>query len=187
VLPFAINTVRKRDVSDQPTNYHILQCSTARLHYCTMDDYPAADPIPDPDRVSFQHHELIEFLTDNSEMRKAAKNSLQQGLFAGGGAVAGGILLGPIGGLVGGVVGSIMGFFHTDDYDGALQQIIKLEGVRKDMLLQAVSKVLVTAGATAQSFETAEAFRMALVQFASQRTVREQVWRACINVVESED
>jgi hypothetical protein len=152
-----------------------------------MDDYPASEAIPDPARVDFQHHELIEFLMDNTEMRKAAKHSLKQGLFAGGGAVAGGMLLGPVGGLIGGVAGSLVGFFQSDNYDGAVQQIIQLEGTRKDRIVQEVGKVLMTAGATAKQFETPDAFRAALVQFASQRNVRDQVWRACQQVVESED
>jgi hypothetical protein len=152
-----------------------------------MDDYPASEAIPDPARVDFQHHELIEFLMDNTEMKKAAKHSLKQGLFAGGGAVAGGMLLGPVGGLIGGVAGSLVGFFQSDNYDGAVQQIIQLEGARKDRIVQEVGKVLMTAGATAKQFETADAFRAALVQFASQRNVRDQVWKVCQQVVESED
>lgn len=152
-----------------------------------MDDYPASEAIPDPARVDFQHHELIEFLMDNTEMKKAAKHSLKQGLFAGGGAVAGGMLLGPLGGLIGGVAGSLVGFFQSDNYDGAVQQIIQLEGTRKDRIVQEVGKVLMTAGATAKHFETADAFRAALVQFASQRNVRDRVWQVCQQVVESED
>jgi hypothetical protein len=92
-----------------------------------------------------------------------------------------------LGGLIGGVAGSLMGFLQSDNYDGALTQIIQLEGARKDRIVQEVGKVLMTAGATAKQFETADAFRAALVQFASQRNVREQVWNACVQVVESED
>ena len=146
-----------------------------------MDDYPAADDIPDLDT---QHHELIEFLTNNHEMRKAAKHSLQQGLFAGAGAVAGGFLLGPIGGLVEGIAGSIVGFSRAEDYDGAIHQILKLETSRKSQLVSEVHQVLRTAGA--QQLNSAEAFKEALVQFASQRAVRDQVWRACLDSIRDE-
>jgi hypothetical protein len=72
-----------------------------------MDDYPAGDDIPDP--IDYQHDELMGFLADNHDMRETARNSLKQGVWAGGGAVSGGLLLGPVGGLVGGILGSIVG------------------------------------------------------------------------------
>lgn len=40
------------------------------------DQYPAAEPIPD---VAGYHHELMEFLVDNQEMRKTSRGSLKQG------------------------------------------------------------------------------------------------------------
>jgi len=150
-----------------------------------MDDYPAAEDIPNPLSVETQHHELLEFLVDNDQMKDTAKHSLKQGLWAGGGAVAGGMLFGPAGGLVGGIVGSVVGFFQSDDYEGAVQQILVLEDTHKERLVQAVQKVLITAGATARNFESADAFRGALVQFAAQRPVREQVWKACLEAIES--
>jgi hypothetical protein len=151
-----------------------------------MDDYPASDHIPDPDRVEVEYTELMEFLSNNQDMRKAAKGSLQQSLYAGGGAMAGGMLLGPVGGLIGGVTGSLMGFFRADDYDGAVQQILQLEGARKARLVEQVHKVLLNAGASVQQFESAEAFRATLVEFASQRAVRDQVWRTCLESIQDE-
>jgi hypothetical protein len=59
-----------------------------------MDDYPAADPIPD---IGIQHDELIDYLTNSRDMRKTAKSSMKQAMYAGGAALAGGFLLGPIG------------------------------------------------------------------------------------------
>ena len=75
-----------------------------------MDDYPAADPVPDPTATEFQYRELMQFLTESREMRKAATGSVKQGICAAGGAIAGGFMLGPVGGLVGGIGGSIYGF-----------------------------------------------------------------------------
>ena len=148
-----------------------------------MDDYPASEPIPDV--VDSQHRELMDFLTNNPEMRKAAKKSLQQGLFAGGGAVAGGLLLGPIGGLVGGIAGSLVGFLRSTDYDGLLQQIGKVEDSRKAVLVQQVRQVLLDAGATGP-LSSADEFRGALLNLASHGAVRDQVWRACLDSIQNE-
>jgi hypothetical protein len=80
-----------------------------------MDDYPVADPVPDPDiLIDGQHHELINFLTNSRDMRQAARSSLKQAAYAGSGALAGGFLLGPIGGMVGGIAGSIISFVKSD-------------------------------------------------------------------------
>ena len=50
-----------------------------------MDDYPAADPVPEPSRtVDEQFNELVQFLTHSQDMRKTATSSLKQGLIAGG-------------------------------------------------------------------------------------------------------
>lgn len=145
-----------------------------------MDDYPAADPIPNPSMVDSQHAELIDFLTTSREMRQTAKSAVKQSLYAAGGALTGGFLLGPIGGLVGGIAGSIVGFVQSDNYDGALLAISKLEDSRKKVLMQSVTKVLMAAGATAQSFESSSAFRDALVEFVStQPRVREELWNTC--------
>jgi len=144
-----------------------------------MDDYPASDDVPPP-HAEFQYRELMQFLTESGDMRRAAQGSVKQGLCAAGGAIAGGFVLGPVGGLVGGIAGSIYGFLTTSDYDGAVQQILKLEGEQQTALMQDVGGVLRAAGATAQQFESPEAFRATLVDFASQAQVRDQIWRACV-------
>ena len=55
-----------------------------------MDDYPAADPIPDlgdMDDIGIRsyHNDLVEFLTNSKEMRETARSSVKQAAFAGGG------------------------------------------------------------------------------------------------------
>lgn len=149
-----------------------------------MDDYPAADPIPDPS-VEFSFRELMEFLTNNNDMRKTGKQSLKQGLMAGGGAVAGGILFGPAGGLIGGIIGSVAGFLSADDYDGAVQQMTRLNDINKRQLVEQVYGILRKAGASSSNFESPDAFRAALVDFAEQQSVRDQVWRACLSSIDS--
>ena len=67
-----------------------------------------------------RHSVLMEFLTDNTDMKKAAQSGLKQGLVAGGVAFAGSVLLGPVGGLIGGVAGSVAGFLTSDQYDGVV-------------------------------------------------------------------
>ena len=145
-----------------------------------MDNYPAAEAVPDVNATEFQYQELMKFLTDSREMRKAATGSLKQGLCAAGGAVAAGFVLGPVGGLVGGIGGSIYGFLTAESYDGALIQIMALEKAQQGSLMSEVGGVLRSAGASAQQFESAEAFRATLTEFASQGAVRDQIWRACI-------
>ena len=114
-------------------------------------------------------------------MRTAAQGSLKQGLCAAGGAIAGGFVLGPVGGLVGGIGGSIYGFLTADNYDGALVQIMALEKAQQERLMSEVGGVLRAAGASAQQFESPEAFRATLVEFvSSQHQVRDSIWRACL-------
>uniref|UniRef100_A0A7S4SPI3 Uncharacterized protein n=1 Tax=Ditylum brightwellii TaxID=49249 RepID=A0A7S4SPI3_9STRA len=129
------------------------------------------------------HNELMHFLTQSQEMRKTAKGSLKQSLYAASGAFAGSFLLGPVGGLAGGVAGSVVGYLKSDDYDGALLEVVKLEGERRERLMKEVGKVLMSAGATARQLESAEAFRDALASFAEQEAVRDGVWRACLHAV----
>ena len=149
-----------------------------------MDGYgDDDDPIPNMDE---NYETLVEFLTDNPEMKKAAVHSIRQGLMAGGGAVAGGLLMGPVGGLVGGIVGSLVGFFQAPNYEGMVQQIQQLERHRQEHLLRQVRTALITAGATARTMETTADFRDALVQFAGQAPVRDQIWRACVEALEEE-
>lgn len=144
-----------------------------------MDDYPAAEPIPDPSVISFQHQELIDFLTNSRDMRETAKSSFKQAAYAGGAALAGGMLLGPVGGMIGGIAGSIIGFLKADDYDGALLAICKLDNVQKQIMLQRVGQVLMASGATLQQLEAAS-FRDTLVHLASRRSVRDDLWNACV-------
>lgn len=149
-----------------------------------MDDYPAADPIPNPS-VEFSFQELMEFLKNNNDMRKTGKQSLKQGLMAGGAAVAGGVMFGPVGGLLGGIIGSLAGFLSTDDYDGAVQQMMRVSDVNKRQLVEQVYSILKQAGASSSNFDSPEAFQATLVDFASQQSVRDQVWRACLSSIDS--
>lgn len=142
-----------------------------------MDNY---EPVPDLSVIDAQHQDLMNFLTNNSDMRAAAKSSIKQGLYAGGGAVAGGFLLGPVGGLVGGIVGSIAGFFKSEDYDGAVLTLVKLPEPQKRVLMQRVGEVLILAGAGASQIMTGPGFHDALVEFASRRSVRDDLWNACV-------
>lgn len=150
-----------------------------------MDDYAAAEDVPGP-TTEFQYRELMQFLTESGDMRKAAQGSVKQGLCAAGGAIAGGFVLGPVGGLVGGIGGSIYGFLTAGDYDGALVQIMKLESEQQKRLMSDVGGVLRAAGASAQQFESPEAFRDTLAEFASQSGVRDQIWRACIDATKAD-
>lgn len=148
-----------------------------------MDDYPAADPVPDP-AISFQHGELVSFLMTSAEMRNTARSALKQSLWAGGGALGGALLLGPVGGLVGGIMGSFVGFIRADQYDGAVQAIIALDGGRREILMKEVGQVLIAAGATTRHLQSADAFRDALVQYAEQEQVRNALWQACLHSIQ---
>eukprot|EP00980_Cylindrotheca_fusiformis_P007241 scaffold1525_cov142-Cylindrotheca_fusiformis.AAC.41 len=149
-----------------------------------MDDYPAADPIPDPSNTRMQHEELMDFLQNSSDMRKAAKSSMKQALYAGGAALMGGFLLGPIGGMVGGVAGSIVGYFKADNYDGAVMCLNELEPEQKKLLVKRVGQVLVAAGATTSQLSTQTAFRDTLVNLCSSPGVRDDVWNACVQTLQ---
>ena len=130
---------------------------------------------------NIQHTELLIFMTGNEEMKIAAKSSLQQGLWAGGGAIALGGLLGPVGGLIGGIVGSVIGFYKADPYDGAIVSINKLEESRRKRLMEEVSGILIAAGAVANNLSLAGGLATALEEFARQPAIRDQVWKACVN------
>lgn len=146
-----------------------------------IDDIP--DPLPEPNEL---HSELIRFLTESREMRQTAKSALQQGLWAGGGAVAGGLLLGPVGGMVGGITGSIVGYLKSDNYDGLVLQLSKVDTQRQRFLLAEVGQVLMVAGASGSAMRSADAFRDSLVHYASSNHVRDQVWRACMNSLQEQ-
>lgn len=151
-----------------------------------MADANAEDDIPEvPDADTFQHGELIYFLTQSQEMRKTAKSALKQGLYAGGGAFAGAFLGGPVGGLVGGIAGSLIGFFKGDDFDGAVLAISKIEGSRRHALLEEVGKVLMVAGATSQQIASMDSFRSTLLQYVEHDSVRDGIWQACLHSIQS--
>uniref|UniRef100_A0A7S2Y3L1 Uncharacterized protein n=1 Tax=Entomoneis paludosa TaxID=265537 RepID=A0A7S2Y3L1_9STRA len=135
------------------------------------------------------HAELMDFLQESTDMRTAAKNSVKQGLWAGGGAMAGGMLMGPIGGMVGGVAGSLVGYYQSDDYDGVVQQLVKLPAARQSRLVRAVGKVLTDASSSTDNdfFESPQAFRNSLAEFAGRRDVREQIWRLCNEALNRDD
>ena len=133
-----------------------------------------------------QHRELMQFLTNNSQMRETARSALKQAAWAGGGAVAGGLLLGPLGGLVGGIAGSVMGFLQSNPYDGVVQHIGQLPEQHRSTLVKSVGKVLVDAGASPSELTNPEAFRDRLVEFASRGPVRDQIWKVCMEVMDQE-
>lgn len=151
-----------------------------------MDNYDNDDDaIPNMDDNNY-YDTLVEFLTDNDAMRKTAVGSVKQGLMAGGGAVTGGLLLGPVGGLLGGIVGSILGFWQAPDYAGLVHHIADLPESRRNKLLQAVRISLLHAGANTSSFGSPQLFKQTLLQFAGQRQVRDQIWKACVDALEDD-
>lgn len=146
-----------------------------------MDDYPGAEPIPEPaGDIDARYSTLMEFLTESNDMRNVAKNSFKQALWSGAGAMGGGLMFGAVGGLVGGIAGSVIGFMKTPSYDGALVHLCGLPEEEKRALLTRVGQVLITAGAAAQTMNTEAALRNALLSYAAQRSVREGLWNACL-------
>ena len=153
-----------------------------------MDDYPAADPIPDPvgeESFDARYTTLMEFLSTSRPMRETATSSFKQSLWVGSGAMAGGMLLGPVGGFVGGIAGSIIGYVKSSDYDGALVHLCKLDPSSKKELLTRVGQVLVAAGAATQGINTNADFRNVLVSYASQSNVRNELWNACLESLQT--
>mmetsp|Transcript_59881 Transcript_59881/g.177502 ORF Transcript_59881/g.177502 Transcript_59881/m.177502 type:complete len:168 (-) Transcript_59881:483-986(-) len=162
----------------------------------TMDDgsIPEMPDLSDLDedertaRTDDYHSELVHFLTNSRGMRNTARGSIKQSLYAGGGALAGSFLLGPVGGLVGGVAGSVVGYVKSDEYDGMVLSVLKLEDHRKKKrLVTEVWGVLGKAGATARELETSVAFRESLVRLAERDDVRNGIWRACLHSIKDED
>ncbi len=99
-----------------------------------MDDIPNVDDDFDRFTSSDVHYsELMRFLSESHSMRETAKSSMKQSLFAASGAFAGSFIGGPVGGLVGGIAGSVIGFIKSDDYDGAIVSLTRLEGERKQV------------------------------------------------------
>lgn len=90
------------------------------------------------------YSELMKFLSESHNMRETAKNSLKQSLYAATGAFAGSFVLGPIGGLLGGVSGSILGYLQSDNYDGAIVALTKLESERQKVSMNAYPHFSIT-------------------------------------------
>lgn len=135
------------------------------------------------------HAELMNFLRECGDMRSSStgKSSLKQGLYAGGGAIAGGILLGPVGSLVGGVTGSIVGYMRSDPYEGYVQKLVRLSPTNQDKLVRAVGKVLSENAPTTTSadvLESPQSFRRTLWEFATKKHVRDEIWRLCREALE---
>jgi hypothetical protein len=148
----------------------------------TMDDYPAADPIPDPvEGYDARYTTLMEFLSTSKEMKQTATSSFKQAMYAGSGAMAGGMIFGPLGGLIGGVAGSLIGYVKSSDYDGAMVHLCKLDPTSKKELLTRVGQVLVAAGAATKGIDTNINFRDTLLTYASQQGVRDSLWNACLD------
>jgi hypothetical protein len=170
------------------TRQKLISTKTAATTKTTraMDSYPAADPIPDPEGdIDAQYTTLMEFLSNSREMRHTAKSSLKQALWSGAGALTGGLLMGPLGGLVGGVAGSLVGFAKSPNYDGAVMHLCKLDDGEKKALLTRVGQVLIAAGAAGQTLTSEAALRDALINYASQRSVREGLWNACLESLQT--
>lgn len=63
--------------------------------------------------------------------------------------------------------------------------LFKLDETQKKVLLTRISQVLIAAGASAQQLTSPNAFRQALVTFASQPSVREDIWNACVQSLQT--
>jgi hypothetical protein len=157
-----------------------------------MDDFAKddTDSIPNMDDEEYYSHRnehyqtVMNFLQSNDRMKQTAIKSLRQGLICGGSAVVGGLMLGPVGGLVGGVLGSIYSYTTTPQYDGIVQQMIHMEDTTKrDELLRSVRLCLLHAGANTNNFKSPRDFQKTLLEFAEQREVRDQIWKACMATI----
>lgn len=126
------------------------------------------------------YSELMSFLSESHSMKKTAKSAVKQSLYAASGAFVGSFIGGPIGGLVGGVAGSAVGFLQSDDYDGAIVALTKLDDSHRKRLLIQVFDVLKQAGASYQRIQDTGAFRETLYHFAEQESVRNGIWNACL-------
>lgn len=99
-----------------------------------MNDIPDIPTDEDYDRQASDqgyYRELMNFLSESNSMRDTAKNAVKQSMYAASGAFAGSFIGGPVGGLLGGVAGSLIGFTQSDDYDGAIVALTKLESDRQ--------------------------------------------------------
>jgi len=108
-----------------------------------MDDIPnipTADENSDSayDRYASDegyYTELMSFLSESNSMRETAKSAVKQSLYAATGAFAGSFIGGPLGGLLGGVAGSVIGYVKSDNFDGAIVALTKLESARQKVRL----------------------------------------------------
>jgi uncharacterized membrane protein len=101
-----------------------------------MDDIPniPTDESSAYDRYSSNeayYTELMSFLSESNSMRDTAKSAVKQSLYAASGAFTGSFIAGPVGGLIGGITGSIIGYAKSDNFDGAIVALTKLEASRQ--------------------------------------------------------
>jgi hypothetical protein len=71
----------------------------------------------------------------------------------------------------------------SDPYDGAVKAIVDLEAEKQAILLEEVAKVLVASGAMYNNLLLADGLSNALLEFAAQEGVRDNVWKACTNAL----
>lgn len=106
-----------------------------------MDDIPnmpATDENSAYDRYASDegyYTELMSFLSESHSMRETAKSAVKQSLYAASGAFAGSFIGGPLGGLLGGIAGSVIGYVKSDNFDGAIVALTKLESARQKVCL----------------------------------------------------
>jgi hypothetical protein len=154
-----------------------------------MNDIPDIPTDEDYDRQASDqgyYRELMNFLSESNSMRDTAKNAVKQSMFAASGAFAGSFIGGPVGGLLGGVAGSLIGFTQSDDYDGAIVALTKLESDRQARLVREIFDVLQTAGGNYQRIlDNPETFKNELLRFAEQDAVRNGIWNACLHSARS--
>ena len=71
-------------------------------------------------------------------------------------------------------------YAKSSNYEGAILNLCKLDERSKKELLTRVGQVMITAGAAAQGMNTGTTFRDTLITYASQQTVRDGLWNACL-------
>ena len=132
--PQPTTTQPAKETNKQATTRTMSTPSPNDFEVPNMDDFLGG---PDREQRSAEMHaSLMEFLTESESMRKTAKSSLKQSMYAGGGAFAGSFIGGPVGGLIGGIAGSLVGFFQSDNYDGLLLAVSKIDDTHRTHLLK---------------------------------------------------
>ena len=114
-----------------------------------MDDVPnmpsgTADENSAYDRYASDegyYTELMSFLSESHSMRVTAKSAVKQSLYAASGAFAGSFIGGPLGGLLGGIAGSVIGYVKSDNFDGAIVALTKLESARQKVCMSVVFSI----------------------------------------------